>query len=122
MAKTNPPPASNQDGWIQPPIEFEPGELVRELAKIPPAELRQLLAKAGLLEQPQDDGKTQIGRPPESPELDILIKFYLANKKALRLTDESFKAMVKEMYRQTGEKGPSPKTMERRIQAARRAK
>jgi hypothetical protein len=123
MAKKNPPPASNTDwkrDWKREVIDLEPEDLLRALAKIPPADRKQLLAEWGLLEESQDEDHTQIGRPPEFPELEIMINFYLANKRALDLTDDSFKEMVKETYRCMEKRGPKPKTITKQLQAARR--
>jgi hypothetical protein len=120
MAKKRPPPASDQDGWEPAHIELGPEGFLRHLEKIPPADRKRWLAGAGLVEQSQGKDKTQIGRPPDFPELVAMIQFYLANKKALALTDEAFKEMVEATYRYLDKRGTRPGTITNYLQAARR--
>jgi hypothetical protein len=61
------------------------------------------------------------GRRPDWPELDVMVRFYVLNKQALKLTDETFIECVRNYYRSQHQRPPAGKTITTHIQAARRA-
>jgi hypothetical protein len=67
-----------------------------------------------------DETTTPFGRPPEHPELEVLAVFYEVNKKALRSTDDAFKAMVGVYYKHIDKPPPSDSKIEKLLQRIRR--
>jgi hypothetical protein len=127
MAKKKPTPASDQADWEGGSIEFGPEGLLRQLAKIPPADLKQFLAKAGVLEQPQDESKRREprsrGRPQDSSpfnwsQIDPILDFCFVHPDAT-VSDKRLEE-VRAWYRaRFSAEAPERKTLRARIRQLR---